>query len=160
MFGLHTLFSGPDKPPPATAAPAATPFRAAPAVLPGGDFVDAGPAVGLLRVNRTACKRLWGLRADPATHPTAASLLFLGAVGSVVAQEPFRSPRIRLRRDRTVPDGSGRFIVVHVRRGDSCEFYLERRSPYQLIYWEARSDRGALSAASFLAPLGHILGCL
>lgn len=104
-----------------------------------GGFVDAGPTAGLLRVHRPACKRLWGLRTDPAAHPTPASLFFLGVVGSVVAPEPFRSPRVLLRRDRSVADASGRVIVVHVRRGDACDFYLRSKSPYQLIYWEVRA---------------------
>lgn len=98
------------------------------------------------KVNATACRALWALRTDPASHPTAASLLFLGLMGAAVAPEPFSSPRVVLRKEHNVADGSGRFIVVHVRRGDSCEFFMDEKAPFQLIYWVARARPGSLRA--------------
>jgi hypothetical protein len=89
-----------------------------------------------------ACRRVWEARATDATRDSAAITLFEGIIAAAVAPLPLADRHaVRLRVDHNVPSGSGEYILVHVRRGDACEFWLEERLPYQDIFWQVFGRR-------------------
>lgn len=100
-----------------------------------------------------ACLRLWDLRTSEAARSSTALLLTQGIIATAIAPLPHRGPVasasrepsvVRTRVDHNVPDAldrPGEYAVVHVRRGDACEFWLDERLPYQDIFWNVFGGR-------------------
>ena len=66
------------------------------------------------------------------------AVVAMGVMSRVVAPHPFGSRHVQVR--NRIPQGAP-YVLVHVRRSDACEFWLEERSPYQLIFWDVYHRR-------------------
>lgn len=97
-----------------------------------------------------AWRCLFGRREDESAAPTCATLwdarlgdrralahvVLAGAIGQAILPEPFHdTPLVTVRNERSVPDGLGEYVVVHVRRGDACNFWRQEKEPYEKLFW-------------------------
>lgn len=81
------------------------------------------------------CDNLWH-QVTNASHVrhSLTSWYFSGIMTRIMTPDMFRMHSIRQRTLHNVADGSNKYIVVHARRGDSCDTFESARRPYSPIW--------------------------